>query len=154
MNPHCAKNATDGPTCMGLPVVILTPLATTVVTPGQTATVDVALGAIQGQVTGTLPSGCTPGVYLYSGNVTAPEDRNTTALPTDRNQALASVLLVATSTPPYYYQFGALPLGTYTLALTCQANQDELTQADAAAFSPVTTGIVVTADQITTVNIS
>jgi hypothetical protein len=55
-------------------VVILTPVATTVVTAGQTAAVDVALGAIQGQVTSTLPSGCTPGVYLYSGNVTAPED--------------------------------------------------------------------------------
>jgi hypothetical protein len=63
------------------------------------------------------------------------------------------VVLVAT--PPYYYQFGALPPGTYTLAFTCQAKQDNLTQADAAVmFSPVTTGIVVTADQITTVNIS
>jgi hypothetical protein len=136
-------------------VVILTPVATTVVTAGQTATVDVAFGAIQGQVTGTLPNGCTPGVYLYSGNVTAPEDWNTTAPPTDSNQPLASMMLVATSTPPYDYQFGALPPGTYTLALTCQAKQDNLTQADAAVmFSPVKTGIVVTADQMTTVNIS
>ena len=124
-------------------------------TAGQTATVDVALGAIQGQVTGTLPNGCRPGVYLYSGNVTAPEDWNTTAPPTDSNQPLASMMLVATSTPPYDYQFGALPPGTYTLALTCQAKQDNLTQADAAVmFSPVKTGIVVTADQVTTVNIS
>ncbi|MGC2031935.1 MAG: DUF4382 domain-containing protein [Steroidobacteraceae bacterium] len=136
-------------------VVIFTPVATTVVTAGQTATVDVALGAIQGRVTGALPSGCTPGVYLYSGNVAAPEDWNTTALPTDRHQPLTSVLLVATSTPPYNYQFEALPPGMYTLALTCQAKQDNLTQADAAVmFSPVTTGIVVTADQTTTVNIS
>ena len=136
-------------------VVIITPVATTAVTAGQTATVDIALGAIQGQVTRTLPSGCTPGVYLYSGNVTAPEDWNTAAPSTDSNQPLASVLPVATSMPPYDYQFGALPPGTYTLALTCQATQDTLTQADPAVmFSPVTTGIVVTADQTTTVNIS
>jgi hypothetical protein len=56
--------------------------------PGQTATVDIALGSIQGQVTATLPSGCTPGVYLYSGNVTAAEDWNSTAPSTDTNQPL------------------------------------------------------------------
>ena len=27
-------------------------------------------------MTSTLPSGCTPGVYLYSGNVAMPEDMN------------------------------------------------------------------------------
>jgi hypothetical protein len=136
-------------------VVIITPVATTAVTAGQTATVDIALGAIQGQITSTLPSGCTAGVYLYSGNVTVPEDWNTSAPRTDSKQPLASTLPVATSTPPYNYQFGALPPGTYTLALTCQAAQDNLTQADPAVmFSPVTTGIVVTADHTTTVNIS
>ncbi len=76
-------------------------------------TLDITLGAIQGQIMSTLASGCTPGVYLYSGNVTAPD----------------------------------------TLALTCQAAQDMLGQADpAVTFSPVKTGIMVTADQ-TTANI-
>jgi hypothetical protein len=87
--------------------------------------------------------------------VTAPEDWNTTAPATDTNQPLASTLPVATSAPPYTYHFTALPPGTYTLALTCQAAQDKLTQADSAVtFSPVMTGIVVTADHTTTVNIS
>jgi len=137
------------------PSVLLIPVATTTVTAGQTATVDIALGSIQGQINSTLPSGCTPGVYLYSGNVTAPEDLNSMAPVTDTNQPLTTTLPVATSMPPYAFQFTALPPGTYTLALTCQAAKDNPAQADPAVmFSPVITGIVVTADLATTVNIS
>src|SRR2546421_58918 len=66
-------------------------------------------GNIQGTVSNTLvPSGCTPGVYLYSGTVTAPEDMNSTAPTTDTNQPLASKVPVANSQPPYYYQFTLL----------------------------------------------
>ncbi len=137
------------------PSVILTPVATTAVTAGQTATVDIALGSIVGQITSTLPTGCTPGVYLYSGNVTTPEDWNSTAPSTDTNQPLTSTLPNATSVPSYAYQFTALPPGTYTLAFTCQAALDNPAQANpAVTFSPVITGIVVTADHATTVNIS
>jgi hypothetical protein len=137
------------------PSVVLTPVTTTAVTAGQTATVDIALGGIQGQVTSTLPTGCTPGVYLYSGNVTKPEDWNSTAPSIDTNQPLTSTLPVATSVPPYAYQFTALPPGTYTLAFTCQAALDNPAQADPAVmFSPVIIGIVVIADHATTVNIS
>ena len=125
------------------------------VTAGQTATVDIALGSIQGQVTSALPSGCTPGVYLYSGNVTVPEDWNSSAPSTDTNQPLTSTLPVATSVPPYAYQFTALPPGTYTVAFTCQAALDNRALANpAVTFSPVITGIVVTADHTTVVNIS
>jgi hypothetical protein len=137
------------------PSVILALVATTAVSAGQTATVDIALGAIQGQITGTLPAACTPGVYLYTGNVTAPEDWNSTAPSTDTHQPLNSTLPVATSIPPYSYRFTALPTGTYTVALTCQAALDNRAQADpAVTFSPITTGIVVTADTTTTVNIT
>jgi hypothetical protein len=84
----------------------------------------------------------------------APEDWNSMAPSMDLNQPLTSVMPVATSMPPYAYQFAALPPGSYTLALTCQAAQDIVGQADAAVtFSPVKTGIVVTADQTTTANI-
>ena len=134
------------------PSVILATVATAAVSAGQTAKVDIALGSIKGQVTGTPPTGCTPGVYLYSGNVTAPEDWNSTAPPTDTNQPLNSTLPMATSVPPNSYQFTALPPGTYTLALTCQAALDNRAQADpAVTFSPIMTGIVVTADTTTTV---
>ena len=86
---------------------------------------NTTVGNIQGVVSNTLvPSGCTPGVYLYNGTVTAPEDMNSTAPPSDTNQPLASKVPVADSQPPYYYQFTFLPPGTYTVAFTCQAAQD------------------------------
>ncbi|HYL01449.1 MAG TPA: DUF4382 domain-containing protein [Steroidobacteraceae bacterium] len=116
---------------------------------------NTTVGNIQGQVANTLvPAGCTPGVYLYAGNVTAPEDMNSTAAAGDTNQPIASKVPVATSMPPYYYQFTFLAPGTYSLALTCQAAQDNPDRADATVtFSPVKTGIVVAANQTTTVDL-
>jgi Domain of unknown function (DUF4382) len=116
---------------------------------------NTTVGNIQGQVSATLvPAGCTPGVYLYSGTVTAPEDMNSTAPATDTNQPLASKVPVATSQPPYYYQFTFLQPGSYTLAFTCQAALDNPDLADTAVkFTPVKTGITVVAQQTTTVDI-
>lgn len=116
---------------------------------------NTTVGNIQGQVANTLvPAGCTPGVYLYAGSVPKPEDMNSMAAAGDPNQPIASRVPVATSLPPYYYQFTFLAPGTYTVAFTCQAAQDNPTQADAAVtFSPVTTGITVTANQTTTVDL-
>lgn len=115
---------------------------------------NTTVGNIQGQVSNTLvPTGCTPGVYLYTGTVTAPEDMNSAAPAGDMNQPIASRVPVATSTPPYYYQFTFLAPGGYTVAFTCQAAQDNPDQADAAVtFAPVKTGIAVTAEMTTTVD--
>ena len=85
-----------------------------------------------------MPCWCrpdTPGVYLYSGTVTKPEDMNSTAPSTDTNQPLASKVPVANSQPPYYYQFTFLSPGTYTVAFTCQAALDNPDQADSAVNS-------------------
>ncbi len=113
------------------------------------------VGNIQGQVSNTLiPAGCTPGVYLYAGTVTVPEDMNSAAPAGDLNQPLASRVPVATSLPPFYYQFTFLAPGTYTLAFTCEAAEDNPDQADpAVTFKPVKTGIAVTAGQTTMVDI-
>src|SRR5882724_6529537 len=116
---------------------------------------NTTVGNIQGVVDNTLvPTGCTPGVYLYNGTVTAPEDMNSTAASSDTNQPLASKVPVATSQPPYYYQFTFLPPGTYTVALTCQADLDNPDQADSAVtFNPLKTGINVIAKQTAAVDI-
>jgi hypothetical protein len=116
---------------------------------------NTSVGNIQGEVSNTLvPTGCTPGVYLYAGTVTAPEDMNSAAPAGDTNQPIASKVPVATSTPPYYYQFTFLTPGTYTVAFTCQAAQDNPDQADAAVkFSPVKSGVMVTAAMTTTVDL-
>src|SRR6266404_3733225 len=115
---------------------------------------NTSVGNIQGQITSTLPSGCTPGVYLYSGAVTKPEDMNSNASG-DPNQPLASKVPVATSVPPYYYQFTFLPPGTYTVAFTCEAAQDIPDQADPSVviLTPVAT-TAVTAGQTATVDIA
>jgi Domain of unknown function (DUF4382) len=135
--------------------VILIPVATTTVTANATQTVNITLGAIAGAVASSLvTASCSPGVYLYSGNVTSPEDVNHSAPSTDANQPITTQQPVASSTPPYSYMFSALPPGTYTLAFTCQASADNPAQADAGVtFNPVKTGIVVTADQTTTANL-
>jgi hypothetical protein len=68
------------------------------------------VGNIQGVVSNALISNsCTPGVYLYNGTVTAPEDIYSGAPASDTNQPLSSKVPVATSQPPYYYQFTFLP---------------------------------------------
>jgi hypothetical protein len=116
---------------------------------------NTTVGNVQGQVSNTLvPTGCTPGVYLYAGTVTAPEDMNSMVPAGDPNQPLASKAPIASSQPPYYYQFTFLEPGNYTLAFTCEAVQDNPDQADLTVkFSSVKTGIVVTAGQTTTVDI-
>jgi hypothetical protein len=119
---------------------------------------NTTVGNIQGQVSAALvaaTSNCTPGVYLYSGTVTAPEDMNSTAPATDTNQPLASKVPVANSQPPYYYQFVFLQPGSYTVAFTCKAALDNPDQADTTVvkFSPIKTGITVVANQTTTVDI-
>jgi len=116
---------------------------------------NTTVGNIQGQVTNTLvPAGCTPGVYLYAATVAAPEDMNSTAPAGDPNQPLASKVPIASSQPPYYYQFTFLQPGSYTLAFTCEAAQDNPDQPDATVkFSPIKTGIMVTAGQTTTADI-
>jgi len=116
---------------------------------------NTSVGNIQGVVDSTLvPNGCTPGVYLYSGAVSKPQDMDSTAASTDSDQPLASKVPVATSQPPYYYQFTFLAPGTYTVAFTCQADQDNPDQADSAVvFNPVSSAITVAAKQTITLDI-
>jgi len=116
---------------------------------------NTTVGNIQGTVSPLLvPTGCTPGAYLYSGTVTVPEDMDSTAPSTDTNQPLASRVPVANSQPPYYYQFTFLPPGTYTVAFTCQADLDNPDQADSAVTFTIKTDINVIANQTATVDIS
>ena len=119
--------------------------------PAQRLVQNTMVGNIQGSASAALVTeGCVPGVYLYNGSVTMPEDMNSTASAMDANQPIASKALSATSQTPFSYQFSFLEPGTYTVAFTCQADQDNPDQADAAVtFSPVKTDIMVTANMTT-----
>ena len=116
---------------------------------------NTTVGNIQGVVAATsIPMTCTPAVYLYNGTVTMPEDYNSTASATDSNQPLASKVPSLDAAGAYYYQFTFLPPGNYTVAYTCQAALDNPDQFDAGVtFSPIKTGITVTAKQTVTVDI-
>jgi len=116
---------------------------------------NTTVGNIQGVVSNTLiPDGCTPGVYLYNGSVTAPQDMNSSGSTSDTNLPIASRVPVATSQPPYYYQFTFLAPGSYTVAFTCEAAGDDPDKADSAVtFTPVKTGVAVAANMTTTVDI-
>lgn len=122
--------------------------------PTETLVDNTTVGNIQGVVDNTLvPDGCTPGVYLYNGTVSAPEDMNSAAASSDTSQPIASKVPVATSQPPFYYQFTFLPPGTYTVAFTCQAGMDNPDQVDSAVtFNPIKSGIAVAAKQTVTVD--
>ncbi len=116
---------------------------------------NTTVGNIQGTVDASLVvAGCTPGVYLYSGSATTPEDINSTAPATDMNQPLASKAPMLAQSGGYYYQFTFLSPGSYSVAFTCQAALDNPDQADSnVTFSPVKTGTTVTAQQTATVDI-
>ncbi|HEX6549473.1 MAG TPA: DUF4382 domain-containing protein, partial [Gammaproteobacteria bacterium] len=101
-------------------------------------------GTISGVVSQSLiTTGCTPAIYVYSGNVT-PTDVNTNAS-TGTVQPITSALLAYNSTTSNYnFNASFLPAGTYTVAFTCQAADDHANQADNITFSPVTTATVTT----------
>jgi hypothetical protein len=123
--------------------------------PAQRLVENTKVGNIQGAASAALvPSGCVPAVYLYSGTVIVPEDMNSTAPTTDANQPVGSKALAANTSVPYYYQFTFLQPGNYTVAFTCQADQDNPDQADSiVTFNPVITGIVISANMTTTADI-
>ncbi len=115
-----------------------------------------SVGNVAGTVDPSLaaPQNCTPGVYLYSGNVTAPEDANSAAASTDTNQPIASKVPVATQ-QGLAYQFTFLAPGTYTVAYTCEAGSDNPDQSDnSVTFTPIVQNVTVTAGQTATVDLA
>jgi hypothetical protein len=115
---------------------------------------NTTVGNIQGTVAMALiPTSCTPAVYLYNGRVSSPEDYNSPAPSTGTNQPIASKVPALDQSGAYYYQFTFLPPGMYTTAYTCQAALDIPGQAvGAVTFSPIKSGISVTANQTVTVD--
>ncbi|MDE2196415.1 MAG: DUF4382 domain-containing protein [Gammaproteobacteria bacterium] len=106
------------------------------------------VGNIIGFVAGTLiTSGCTPTVYVYTGNVSSPADLNNTA-PASSQPLTESAVTLDNSTGNYDFTAAFLPPGTYTLAFTCDAAADNPAAADTISFSPVITAPVVAAQTV------
>lgn len=112
-------------------------------------------GTLSGSVSNTFTIGgmpisnpaCSPAVYIYSGTNVTPTDIN----PTSKVQPIATASVkLDNNTGDYAYSESLLPPGSYTLAMTCAAN-DNPASVDTLSFSSVKAATV-TANQITTVN--
>lgn len=91
---------------------------------------------IEGNVAAACPEGTllTPGaaIYLFSGTGVAPDDLDgATAEP------FATTGVVGSATAGFRYAMRFLPAGDYTLALTCNGNEDVLSVDDDLAFRNV-----------------
>lgn len=87
-----------------------------------------------GTISGSIPasrigSGCVAAIYLYQGKVT-PDD-----IGGNGAQPYSSTNVVADGSGGYRYTAAFLPEGTYTLALTCDADQDDPAANDDLDFS-------------------
>lgn len=105
------------------------------------------VGAIRGTVAVTsVPTGCSPAVYVYSGSGVVPDDVGGTTPPYD-----SAIVELNTTSGAYEYTLGFLPAGAYTVAYTCQANLDDPEINDSIVFDPtkpatVTVGVFTTVD--------
>ena len=110
------------------------------------------VGTITGSVDTSLVQGlCTPAVYVYletNGKPVTPTDENLNA-PASEVQPLSSTLVGLNSTTGVYnFSVGFLPAGDYTVAFTCNADQDVANQdngptgTDTVFFTSVTTASV------------
>ena len=109
---------------------------------------NLEVGTIDGTVAQELVvDGCVPAVYVYTGAGVVPDDVGSATPP------LASTAVeLDTTTGAYGFRVAFVPAGTYTLAFTCEADQDAADVDDAIAFStPLET--TVTAGQTSMVEV-
>jgi hypothetical protein len=94
-----------------------------------------AAGNIVGSVPGTLASaaGCVPVVYVFAG-VAKPHDLDSAA-PASTQPVTEAPVQMDTDFGSFRFTAAYLPAGTYTLAFTCDAGNDDPAKADAVSFS-------------------
>lgn len=81
------------------------------------------IGAIAGKVDAALVTvGCTPAVYIYSGSGVTPDDIEDTAAGVDIDPLATATVAVVNGATQYDYKVAFLPVGAYTVAYTCGAD--------------------------------
>ena len=93
-----------------------------------------------------LTANCTPAIYVFNGTGIVADDVGGTTEPFITGRVLQSATSGA-----YEYRIGFMPVGAYTLALTCEANLDDPEVNDTIAFvksrdATVTVGQTATAN--------
>ncbi|MGD8828068.1 MAG: DUF4382 domain-containing protein, partial [Gammaproteobacteria bacterium] len=90
-------------------------------------------GYIQGDIQPTLiPSGCAPGIYFFAGSDVTPQDDH----PADGNpnSLTSEIPTLNADTGNYDIDYKGFPAGDYTVALTCEADQDNPDTVDNISF--------------------
>jgi hypothetical protein len=93
------------------------------------------IGTVQGAF---ITTGCMPVIYTYAGVVVNPSDLNNTA-PAATQPVTESPVTLNDASGAYQFTAAFLPPGTYTLAFTCDAGNDDPAAADSLIFNPVGT---------------
>jgi hypothetical protein len=88
------------------------------------------VGQIEGKVAASIAADdCTPAVYLYAGSGVVPDDVGSPTAP------LATTFVkLDEASGEYRYRLAFVPAGNYTVALTCDADEDEADADDAIEF--------------------
>jgi Domain of unknown function (DUF4382) len=91
---------------------------------------NLQVGTLNGLVAPTLigPT-CTPAVYAFTGTDIVADDLGGTTEP-----LVTARVLQSPTTGAYGYRIGFMPVGTYSLAFTCEANLDDPEANDTIAF--------------------
>ena len=107
---------------------------------------NLQVGTLDGTVaTALIVADCVPAVYLFTGADIVPDDLGSATVP------LASTAVrLDTVSGDHVFRVGFVPTGTYTLAFTCAADDDDAEVDDAITFAaPI--NATVTAGQTTEV---
>jgi Domain of unknown function (DUF4382) len=108
---------------------------------------NLQVGTLTGVVAQTLiGTPCTPAVYAFTGADIVADDLAGTTEP-----FVTARVLQSTTTGAYGYRIGYMPVGTYSLAFTCEANLDDPETNDTIAFVKSRNATVVVG-QTTTAN--
>lgn len=101
------------------------------------------VGAIGGTVSGELAAveGCSAAVYVYAGTDGTPDDEGSEAPPLSSAQ-----VAMDDGTGHFNYTAAFLNPGDYTVAFTCNADEDDPEIDDAIAFEPAKNATVVTGE--------
>ena len=82
-------------------------------------------------------------VYVFSGNNITPDDIDNVY----PDPYTTTTISYNTNTEAYEYEVGFLPEGSYTVAFTCQSDQDELNSSESISFSIIRTNVTVTSSE-------
>lgn len=104
------------------------------------------VGAIAGKVNPlSVPSGCTPAVYVFSGAGVTPDDIDGI----NADPVTTANVKLDTISGEYHYKAAFLEAGDYTVSYTCQAAADDPAIDDTLTFAATAT-VPVTANTVTT----